>query len=43
MKYAKINKSCWIANIVAVIVATIFMVTLGAIGVPTGLYAIATI
>ena len=43
MEKVKINKSCWIANIVAVIVATAFMITLGAMGVYTGLYAIATI
>ena len=39
----KINKSCWIANIVAVIVATALMITLGAMGVFTGLYAIASV
>ena len=43
MENAKINKSCWIANIVAVIVATMLMITLGAIGVFAGLYAIATV
>lgn len=43
MEKVKINKSCWIANIVAVIVATILMVILGAMSVPTGLYAIASI
>ena len=43
MEKVKINKSCWIANIVAVIVATAFMITLGAMGVFTGLYAIASI
>ena len=40
MEKVKINKSCWIANIVAVIVATAFMITLGAIGQFMGLYAI---
>lgn len=40
---AKINKSCWIANIVAVIVATVLMITLGAMGVFTGLYAIGSV
>ena len=43
MEKVKINKSCWIANIVAVIIATAFMITLGALGVFTGLYAIASI
>lgn len=43
MEKVKINKSCWIANIVAVITATAFMVTLGALGVYVGLYAIASI
>ena len=43
MEKVKINKSCWIANIVAVIVATGFMITLGALGVFTGLYAIASV
>lgn len=43
MERVKINKSCWIANIVAVIIATAFMITLGALGVFTGLYAIASI
>lgn len=43
MEKVKINKSCWIANIVAVIIATAFMITLGAISVYTGLYAIATL
>jgi len=43
MEKVKINKSCWIANIVAVIIATALMITLGALGVFTGLYAIAFI
>lgn len=43
MEKVKINKSCWIANIVAVIIATALMITLGALGVFTGLYAIASI
>lgn len=43
MEKVKINKSCWIANIIAVIVATAFMITLGALGVFTGLYAIASV
>ena len=43
MEKAKINKSCWIANIVAVGVATAFMITLGALGVFTGLYAVASV
>ena len=30
MERSKINKSCWIANIVAVVVATALMITLGA-------------
>lgn len=43
MEKVKINKSCWISNIVAVILATALMITLGAIGAFTGLYAIATV
>lgn len=43
MEKVKINKSCWIANIVAVIVATALMITLSAMGVFTGLYAIASV
>jgi len=43
MEKTKINKSCWISNIVAVIVATLLMITLGAMGVFTGLYAIASL
>lgn len=43
MEKAKINKSCWIANIVAVVAATAFMITLGAMGVFIGLYSVATI
>ena len=41
MEKVKINKSCWIANIVAVIFATALMITLGAIKMFAGLYAIA--
>ena len=41
MEKAKISKSCWIANIVVVIIATVLMITLGAMGVFSGLYAIA--
>lgn len=41
MEKVKINKSCWIANIVAVSVATALMITLGALGMFAGLYAIA--
>lgn len=43
MERAKINKSCWIGNIVAVIVAVAFMVIEGAIGHFTAIYAIASI
>ena len=43
MEKSKINKSCWIANIVAVVVATAFMITFGALGNFTALYAIASI
>ena len=43
MEKAKINKSCWIANIVAVIIATAFMIAFGALGNFTALYAIASI
>lgn len=43
MEKVKINKSCWIANIVAVVVATALMITLGALGVFNGLYALASV
>ena len=43
MERAKINKSCWIGNIVAVIVAVAFMVIEGTIGHFTAIYAIASI
>lgn len=43
MERYKINKSCWIANIVAVVVATGLMITLGALGNFVGLYAIASV
>ena len=43
MERSKINKSCWIANIVAVVVATALMITLGALGNFVGLYAIASV
>ena len=43
MEKVKINKSCWVANVVAVIVSTAFMITLGALGCFAGLYAIATV
>ena len=43
MEKTKINKSCWIANIVAVILATALMITFGAVGNFSGLYAIASI
>lgn len=43
MEKININKSCWIANIVAVITATILMVILGALGIFEGLYAIGII
>ena len=43
MEKAKINKSCWISNIVAVILATALMIALGAMRVFVGLYAIAFI
>ena len=38
MEKAKINKSCWIANIVAVIVAVAFMVLEGALARFTTIY-----
>lgn len=41
MEKANINKSCWISNIVFVILASALMITLGAIGNLAGLYAIA--
>lgn len=40
MEKVKINKACWIANIVACIVAVVFMIVEGALGNFTGLYAI---
>lgn len=43
MEKAKINKSNWIANIVAVIIAVAFMIIEGAQAHFTALYAIATI
>ena len=43
MERSKINKSCWIANIVAVVVAAALMITLGALGNFVGLYAIASV
>ena len=43
MEKVKINKSCWIANIATVIVATALMITLGAIGAFVGLYAMASV
>ncbi len=43
MEKVKINKSCWIGNIVAVIVAVVFMVIEGTIGHYTAIYAIASI
>jgi len=43
MEKAKINKSCWIANIVACISAVILMILLGAFNCFLGLYAVATV
>ena len=43
MERAKINKSCWIGNISAVILAVILIVIEGALGHPSGIYAIAAI
>ena len=40
MEKEKINKSCWIANLVAVIVSNIFAVILGFNGLFAGLYAV---
>ena len=43
MEQAKINKSCWIANIVAVVIAVAFSFVFGAIKIYEGLYAIHTV
>jgi len=43
MEKTKINKSCWIGNIVACILAVILMVIEGALGHFTAIYAIAMI
>lgn len=43
MEQAKINKSCWISNIFAVVVAVIFSCVLGAKQIFEGLYAIYTV
>ena len=43
MEKANINKSCWISNIIFVILAAALMITLGAMGNLAGLYAIAFI
>lgn len=43
MEKAKINKSCWIGNIVACIVAVVFMIIEGALGHFSSIYAIAGI
>ena len=43
MEKTKVNKSCWIANIVSCICATIFMIVLGMLKNFVGLYSIAFI
>ena len=43
MERAKINKSNWIGNIIACVVAVALMITEGALGHYTSLYAIATV
>lgn len=43
MEKAKINKSCWIANIAAVIFAVALMILEGALGHFTSIYAISFI
>lgn len=43
MEKVKINKSCWIGNIVACIVAVILMVIEGLLGHFTAIYAIAMV
>ena len=43
MEKSKINKACWIANIIACVVATAFMIIQGALGNFASLYAIACI
>ncbi len=40
---AKINKSCWISNIVACAIAVVFMIVQGALGNFSSLYAISAI
>lgn len=41
MEKAKINKSCWVGNIVACVVAVALMIVEGAVGHFTSIYAIA--
>lgn len=43
MEKTKINKSCWIGNIVACVVAVIFMIIEGALGHFSSIFAISTI
>ena len=43
MEKAKINKSCWIGNIVACFIAVVLMIIEGYLGHYTALYAIAMI
>lgn len=40
MEKAKINKSCWIANIIACVVAVVFVIVEGALGHFTSIYAL---
>ena len=40
MEKTKIDKSCWIANLVAVIIANVFAVILGIMKMFAGLYAV---
>lgn len=43
MEKAKINKACWISNIVACVVAVVFMIVQGLFGNYTSIYAISAI
>lgn len=43
MEQAKINKSCWIGNIAACVLAVVLMIIEGALGHFTAIYALASV
>lgn len=43
MEQAKINRSCWIGNIWACVLAVVFMIVEGALGHFTAIYALAAV